>query len=92
MLPQGLTIQYLKQSGGDSAPVDPNCLMDTPKILTGGDFRSYLTSRTERETRVVILFELMAVGGSRPTLGLSPRWLKGLRPTAYSRAGCAEHQ
>ena len=67
MLPQGLAVQYLKQCGGDPAPVDPNYLMNTPKTLTDGDFRSHLTSRTEHETRAAALFELMAASSSRPT-------------------------
>ena len=87
MLPQGLAVQYLKQCGGDPAPVDPNYLMNTPKTLTGGDFRSHLTSRTEHKTRAAALFELMAAGSSRPTSGPLSRWRKGPRPTACSKAG-----
>ncbi|MEO8517490.1 MAG: quinone oxidoreductase [Flavobacterium sp.] len=56
------TVVFYGMSGGDPKPIDPRMLMDTSKVLIGGDLWSYLTSEEERNNRAKQLFDLILSG------------------------------
>lgn len=56
------SVVFYGMSGGDPKPIDPRMLMDTSKVLIGGDLWSYLTSSAERNNRANQLFDLILSG------------------------------
>lgn len=56
------SVVFYGMSGGDPKPIDPRMLMDTSKVLIGGDLWSYLTSEEERNNRAQQLFDLILKG------------------------------